>query len=83
MIAEAKERKKPGRQVVFSAERFAAMRSKLGLSAAQMATLLGVSSLSVYKWEKGVEPRAAQRSKILALRTLGKREALKMLESAG
>lgn len=78
-----KVRKKPGRQVIYSAERFAAMRKKLGMTQAQMAHLLGVSSLSVYKWEKGdVEPREAQKSKILALRTLGKREAAKMLASA-
>lgn len=78
-----KVRKKPGRQVVYSAERFAAMRKKLGVTQAQMAHLLGVSSLSVYKWEKGdVEPRDVQKSKILGLRTLGKREAAKMLASA-
>lgn len=79
----SKVRKKPGRQVIYSAERFVAMRKKLGVTQAQMAHLLGVSSLSIYKWEKGdVEPREAQKSKILALRTLGKREAAKMLALA-
>ncbi len=60
----------------FSAERFAAQRAKLGLSQAQMAQLLGVSGLSVYKWESGkVRPRAAQLERIAAIRKLGKREA--------
>lgn len=34
-------------------ERFAAQRKKSGLSAAEYAKLLGVSALSVYKWENG------------------------------
>lgn len=76
-------RAKPGRKVVYNAEAFAAMRAKLGLTQAQMATLLGVSSLSVYKWESGqVEPREKQKAKILALRGVGKREVVKMLEAA-
>lgn len=59
------------------------MRAKLGLTQAQMATLLGVSSLSVYKWESGqVEPREKQKAKVLALRGVGKREVVKMLEAA-
>ena len=80
---EDKVRKKPGRQVVYSAERFAAMRKTLGITQAQMAQLVGASSLSVAKWEKGnVEPREAQKVKILALRTLGKREAARLLATA-
>lgn len=76
-------RAKPGRKVVYNAEAFAAMRAKLGLTQAQMATLLGVSSLSVYKWESGqVEPREKQKAKVLALRGVGKREVVKMLEAA-
>lgn len=73
-------RKKPGRQVVYTPERFAALRKRLGVTQAQMATLVGASSLSVSKWERGdVEPRQAQKTKILALRGIGKREAAKML----
>ncbi len=71
----------PGRQVRFSATRLAAQRRKLGLSAADFGTLLGVSSLSVYNWESGkVRPRHAQVQAIAAARKLGKREALEMLE---
>jgi DNA-binding transcriptional regulator YiaG len=64
------------KQLRFSAARFAAQRKKLGLSAAAFAQLLGVSSLSVYKWESGkTRPRQAQLKSIAAIRTLGKREA--------
>jgi DNA-binding transcriptional regulator YiaG len=81
--APEEARKKPGRQVVYSAERFAAIKDKLGLTQAQLAKLLEVSQLSVYKWLKGdVEPREKQKAKILALRTLGKREVDKLLASA-
>lgn len=70
-----------GTQLRFSATRFAAQRRKLGLSAADFAKLLGVSSLSVYKWESGkTRPRRAQLEAIAAARGLGKREAAARLE---
>jgi DNA-binding transcriptional regulator YiaG len=60
----------------FSATRLASQRKKLGLSAADFATLLGVSGQSVYKWEHGeARPRARQLEAIAALRGIGKREA--------
>jgi len=81
--AENETRKRPGRQVVYTPERFSALRKKLGVTQAQMALLVGASSLSVSKWERGdVEPRQAQKTKILALRNLGKREAAKLLAAA-
>jgi DNA-binding transcriptional regulator YiaG len=65
----------------FSANRLAAQRQKLGLSAADFATLLGVSGQSVYKWEHGeARPRARQLEAIAALRGIGKREAAARLE---
>jgi DNA-binding transcriptional regulator YiaG len=65
----------------FSATRLAAQRQKLGLSAADFATLLGVSGQSVYKWEHGESrPRARQLEAIAALRGIGKREAAQRLE---
>lgn len=71
-----------GQQLRFSAPRFASQRAKLGLSAADFALLLGVSPLSVYKWEKGdVRPRAAQLQAIAQLRGLGKREAQARLQA--
>lgn len=60
----------------FSAARLAAQRTRLGLSAADFAALLGVSGQSVYKWEHGESrPRARQLEAIAALRGIGKREA--------
>src|SRR3954463_3560479 len=65
----------------FSASRLAAQRQKLGLSAADFATLLGVSGQSVYKWEHGeARPRSKQLEAIAALRGIGKREAATRLE---
>jgi DNA-binding transcriptional regulator YiaG len=65
----------------FSATRLAAQRQKLGLSAADFATLLGVSGQSVYKWEHGeARPRSKQLEAIAALRGIGKREAAARLE---
>jgi DNA-binding transcriptional regulator YiaG len=73
-----------GKQLRFSATRFAAQRKKLGLSAASMAKLLGVSSLSVYKWESGqTRPRRAQLEAIASMRGIGKREAQARLQAAG
>lgn len=64
----------------FSATRLAAQRRKLGLSAADFATLIGVSGQSVYKWEHGeARPRARQLEAIAALRGVGKREAAERL----
>lgn len=70
----------PKRQIRFSPQRLAAHRAKLGLSAKDYATLVGVSSLSIYKWESGsTRPRAAQLSAIAEVRKLGTREALARL----
>lgn len=78
--AEAEE--EAGSNVRFSAKGLAAHRRRLGLSAAAMARLLGVSALSVYKWESGkVRPRAKQIEAIAALRGIGKREAAERLQA--
>lgn len=72
-----------GRRAVFSAERFKAQRERLGLTQKDMATYLGTSTLSVWKWESGqVKPRARYLPAILALRGQGKREVLKALAEA-
>ena len=72
-----------GRQLRFSATRFAAQRKKLGLSAAAFARLIGVSSLSVYNWESGkTRPQRPQLEAIAAARKLGKREVRERLEAA-
>jgi DNA-binding transcriptional regulator YiaG len=71
-------------RVRFSAAGFATKRQKLGLSAAAVAQLLGVSSLSVYKWETGkARPRAKHLQAIAQFRKMGRREALSKLGSSG
>ena len=72
-----------GRRASFSAERFKAQRERLGLTQKDMASYLGTSPLSVWKWESGqVTPRARFLPAILALRSQGKREVLKALAEA-
>lgn len=54
---------------------FAALRKKLGVSAAEMGKLLGVSAQSVYHWEAGkTKPRASQLLAISVVRKMGKKE---------
>ena len=73
-------RGKPGRKVLFTAERLKTQRARLGFTQEQMAKLLGVSSLSIWKWESGgAVPRASRVPKILQLLSLDKREALVLL----
>jgi DNA-binding transcriptional regulator YiaG len=58
-----------GKGLRFRVGGFAALRKKLGLSAAEMAKLLGVSAQSVYHWETGKsKPRASQLQEIAAVR---------------
>jgi DNA-binding transcriptional regulator YiaG len=60
----------------FRAGGFATLRKKLGLSAADMGKLIGVSAQSVYHWETGkTKPRASQLQAIAAVRKMGKRAA--------
>lgn len=65
----------------FSAKGLASKRQKLGLSAAEMGTLLGVSAQTVYNWEaEKSKPRQAQLAAIAAVRDMGKRQAKARLE---
>jgi DNA-binding transcriptional regulator YiaG len=64
----------------FSARSVKAQRRRTGLSAADYAKLLGVSPLTIYNWEnKKSRPRQKQQAALIALRGLGKREALAKL----
>lgn len=64
----------------FRAAGFASLRKKLGLNAAQMASLIGVSAQSVYHWEAGKSrPRASQLAVIATLRKMRKAEILAKL----
>ncbi|MBV7541947.1 helix-turn-helix transcriptional regulator [Acidovorax sp. sic0104] len=65
---------KPMRSV--SAQTLVTKRQALGLTQAQVASLVGVSSQTVYKWETGtVQPRSHQVQQIRQLLKLGKRAA--------
>ena len=56
-------------------------RERLELSAADYGTLVGVSSQTIYNWEKGTSrPGKEQLAAWAAIRGLGKREAWKRLE---
>ena len=78
--AAREEEEDDGPSLRFSAKGLAAQRKRLGLSAAAVAKILGVSALSVYKWESGkTRPRARQLESIAALRKMGKREAMAKL----
>jgi DNA-binding transcriptional regulator YiaG len=59
---------------------FTKLRQKLGVTANEMGTLLGVTGQSVYKWEKGTaRPRASQLQAISAVRKMGKRQVMELL----
>jgi DNA-binding transcriptional regulator YiaG len=66
----------------FSARSVKAQRRKTGLSAADYAKLVGVSALTVYNWEQAKsKPRKEQLASLVAVRGLGKRQALAKLEA--
>jgi DNA-binding transcriptional regulator YiaG len=68
-------------RVRFTAKGLRAHRQRLGLSAAAMAALLGVSAQSIYNWEAGSSrPREQQVAAIAALRGMGKKEASARLQ---
>jgi DNA-binding transcriptional regulator YiaG len=66
----------------FSAKGMKSHRAKLGISAGDYGRLAGVSAQSIYNYETGkATPRQAQVAALLAVRSLGKREAMARLES--
>jgi DNA-binding XRE family transcriptional regulator len=72
----------PVRPVRFVAKGLRTMRARLGLSAAQLAKLIGVSEQSIYNWEtKKATPRKEQLAAIIAMRSLGKRDTHARLEA--
>lgn len=79
---KAEDADESGSRVRFSTKGLKALRTKLGLSAAELGRLAGISAQSVYNWENGKNvPRQQQAQKLAALRTLGKREAQARLEA--
>jgi DNA-binding transcriptional regulator YiaG len=79
-VVEAEESSAEGLR--FRVAGFVSLRKKLGISAAEMGQLLGVSAQSVYHWETGkTKPRASQLAAIAAVRKMGKRDvAAKLAE---
>jgi DNA-binding transcriptional regulator YiaG len=68
--------------VRFSARSVKAQRRRLKLSAADYGKLVGVSGLTIYNWELGKShPRKLQLASLVAVRGLGRREALAKLEA--
>ena len=68
----------------FSARSVKAQRQRIGLSAADYAKLVGVSPITIYNWESGkTKPQKAQLDALVAVRGIGKREAMKKLEEIG
>src|SRR3954470_739037 len=89
---EAQEKRRVARQPApqpregtrFRADGLKSHRAKLGLSAAHYGRLVGASGLSVYHWESGKSrPRKQQVAKLVSVRGIGKREAMKRLELMG
>ena len=67
--------------VRFSARSVKAQRARLKLSAKDYGKLVGVSGLTIYSWESGKRrPRQKQLAGLVAVRGLGKREAMRKLE---
>jgi DNA-binding transcriptional regulator YiaG len=83
VVVEHKDAGRPGRKPSFSAERLKAKRQALGMNQVQMAQLLGISSLSLWKWESGqVTPRPSMLERYFAAMKMGKREAWKVIEAS-
>jgi DNA-binding XRE family transcriptional regulator len=65
----------------FSVRSVKSQRRRLKLSAEEFGRLLGVTAQTVYNWEQGkVRPRRSQLSRLLGVRRMGRREALRRLE---
>ena len=68
--------------VRFSARSVKAQCARLKLSAADYGKLVGVSGLTIYHWEKGTShPRQKQFAGLVAVRGIGRREAMAKLEA--
>lgn len=70
------------RPLRFVAKGLRSLRTRLGLSAPELARLMGVSDQTVYNWElKKTVPRKEQLATLAMIRSLGKREARSRLDT--
>lgn len=70
-----------GDRVRFTAKGLRSHRQRLGLSAADYGTLVGVTDQTIYNWEhETARPRKQQVSIIASLRRMGKKDARARLE---
>ena len=80
-LQEPPPSEEPTEGVRFSARSVKTQRERLGFSAADYAKLVGVSPLTIYNWEHGKSrPRKEQLAALVAVRGIGKREALAKVE---
>jgi DNA-binding transcriptional regulator YiaG len=60
------------------------LRSRLDISQAELARLVSVSAVAVGSWESGKSrPRPGTKARIVALRSLGRREVRRLLAKQG
>ena len=56
------------------------LRSRLAISQAELAKLVGVSTVAVRQWESGrARPRSESKTRMAALRSVGRREVRRLL----
>ncbi len=71
----------PPKGTRFSVRSLKAQRRRSGLSQDDYASLVGVSSSTIYNWESGsTKPSRKHLATLVSLRGIGKREATKRLE---
>ena len=69
-------------RVRFRADGLVSLRRRLGISASDMGSLLGVSAQTIYNWEaEKSRPRQQQLAAYAAMRGIGKKQAAARLEA--
>lgn len=72
------------KRIRFNPKGLVSTRKRLGLSAADLARMMGVSTQTIDNWERGVtKPGVDQRAKLGTLRHVGKRQVQTHLAVAG
>lgn len=66
-----------------SSKGVASLRKSLGITQAELGTLVGCSPVSIYNWEQGARPSAKHAPALIALRGLGRKQVRARLEQMG